>query len=68
MGYVLNDPSDSVYIALFKLIGLLGIVGFKPIRQRGSYIILMDKEGTRIVVPVHPGKKLKPGLIKNHNN
>jgi len=24
----------------------------------------VNKEGTRIVVPVHPGNKLKPGLIR----
>ena len=48
----------------YKLIKLLSKVGFKPIRQRGSHVILVNKEGTRIVVPVHPGKKLKPGLIK----
>jgi len=33
-------------------------------RQRGSHVILVNKEGTRIAVPVHPGKKLKPGLIR----
>ena len=48
----------------YKLIKLLSKVGFKPIRQRGSHVILINEEGTRIVVPVHPGRKLKPGLIR----
>ncbi len=48
----------------YKLIKLLGKVGFKPIRQRGSHVILMNEKGVRIVVPVHPGKKIKPGLIR----
>ena len=48
----------------YKLVKLLGKVGFKPIRQRGSHVILMNEKGVRIVVPVHPGKKIKPGLIR----
>ena len=48
----------------YKLIQLLNKLGFKPIRQRGSQVILMNKQGVRIVVPVHLGKKIKPGLIR----
>ena len=48
----------------YKLIKLLGKVGFKPIRQRGSHVILMNEKVVRIIVPVHPGKKIKPGLIR----
>ena len=48
----------------YKLIKLLSKLGFKPIRQRGSHIILMNEQGVRIVVPVHPGKKIKPVLIR----
>ena len=48
----------------YKLIKLLDKVGFKPIRQRGSHVILMNEKGVRIVIPVHPGKKIKPGLIR----
>lgn len=48
----------------YKLIKLLNKLGFKPIRQRGSHVILINEQGIRIVVPVHPGKKLKPGLIR----
>ena len=48
----------------YKLIKLLGKVGFKPIRQRGSHVILMNEKGVRIVVPVHLGEKIKPGLVR----
>ena len=48
----------------YKLIKLLNKLGFKPIRQRGAHVILINEQGIRIVVPVHPGKKLKPGLIR----
>ncbi len=27
-------------------------------------MIMMDDKGSRTVVPVHPGKDVKPGLIK----
>ncbi len=48
----------------YKLIKLLGKLGFKPIRQRGSYVILLNEQNVGMVVPVHPGKKIKPGLIR----
>ncbi|MDK2371898.1 MAG: type II toxin-antitoxin system HicA family toxin [Candidatus Korarchaeota archaeon] len=48
----------------YKLIKILSKLGFKPIRQRGSHVILVNEQHVRIVVPVHPGKKLKPGLIR----
>lgn len=48
----------------YKLIKLLSKLGFKPIRQRGSHVIPVNPHGVRIVVPVHPGKKIKPGLVR----
>ena len=48
----------------YKLIKILNKIGFKPVRQRGSHVILMNERRTRIVVPVHPGKKLKPSLVR----
>ncbi len=48
----------------YKLIKILNKIGFKPVRQKGSHVILMNKRQTRIVVPVHSGKKLKPSLIR----
>jgi len=48
----------------YKLIKILSKLGFKPVRQKGSHVILMNERRVRIVIPVHPGKKLKPGLIR----
>ncbi len=48
----------------YKLIKILGKIGFKPVRQKGSHVILMNEQKVRIIVPVHSGKKLKPGLIR----
>ncbi|MCE4600215.1 MAG: type II toxin-antitoxin system HicA family toxin [Desulfurococcales archaeon] len=48
----------------YKLIKLLGKIGFEPVRQRGSHVILVNKQGVRVVVPVHPGRRIKPGLIR----
>jgi predicted RNA binding protein YcfA (HicA-like mRNA interferase family) len=38
--------------------------GFKVVRQKGSHIILINHEKNRIVVPMHPGKDLKPALLR----
>lgn len=51
-------------IGPYRLIKILVKIGFKPIRQKGSHVILMNEHRTRVVVPVHPGKKLKPSLIR----
>ncbi len=48
----------------YRLIKILAKIGFKPIRQKGSHIILMSEQRIRIVIPVHPGKKIKPSLIR----
>jgi predicted RNA binding protein YcfA (HicA-like mRNA interferase family) len=47
-----------------ELIKILQLKGFQIIRQKGSHVILIDKEKNRIVVPVHPGKEIKPGLLR----
>ena len=47
-----------------QLIKILGHQGFNVIRQKGSHVILINKAKTRIVIPMHPGKDLKPGLIR----
>jgi len=53
------SPLDSK-----KLIKTLQKTGFKIIRQKGSHLIMMDDRKTRIVLPVHPGKDIKPQLIR----
>ncbi|MDH5664137.1 MAG: type II toxin-antitoxin system HicA family toxin [Candidatus Bathyarchaeota archaeon] len=47
-----------------KLIKILQTAGFKIIRQKGSHVIMINDRKTRIVIPVHPGKDVKPGLIR----
>jgi len=47
-----------------KLIKILQKAGFKIIRQKASHVIMMNDKNIRIVIPVHPGKDVKPGLIR----
>ncbi|MQY62687.1 addiction module toxin, HicA family, partial [archaeon] len=45
-----------------KLIKILQTASFNVIRQKGSHVIMIDDRKTRIVIPVHPEKDIKPGL------
>ncbi|MEM2940542.1 MAG: type II toxin-antitoxin system HicA family toxin [Thermoproteota archaeon] len=45
------------------MVKILDKAGFKIIRQRGSHIIMMNDRRVRIVVPMHPGKDVKPSLV-----
>jgi len=47
-----------------KLIKTLQKAGFKTIRQKGSHVIMMNERNVRIVIPIHPGKDIKPALIR----
>jgi len=47
-----------------KLVKILEKTGFKVIRQKDSHLIMMDNKKTRIVIPMHPEKDIKPGLIR----
>ncbi len=47
-----------------KMIKVLEKSGFKKLRQKGSHVILINEEKTRIVIPVHKGKDLKPSLVR----
>jgi predicted RNA binding protein YcfA (HicA-like mRNA interferase family) len=47
-----------------RLIKVLEKEGFKVVRQKGSHVILINEERTRIVIPMHPGKEIKPGLYR----
>jgi predicted RNA binding protein YcfA (HicA-like mRNA interferase family) len=47
-----------------ELIKIVQLKGFQIVRQKGSHVILINKEKNRIVVPVHPGKEIKPGLLR----
>jgi predicted RNA binding protein YcfA (HicA-like mRNA interferase family) len=43
-----------------KLIKVLEKEGFKVARQKGSHVIMINDEKNRIVIPMHPGKDIKP--------
>ena len=47
-----------------KLVKILEKSGFKVIRQKGSHVIMINDKRTRIVIPIHPGKDIKPGLVR----
>jgi predicted RNA binding protein YcfA (HicA-like mRNA interferase family) len=47
-----------------KLVEILEKEDFKVIRQKGSHLIMINYKKNRIVIPVHPGKDIKPGLIR----
>jgi predicted RNA binding protein YcfA (HicA-like mRNA interferase family) len=47
-----------------KIIKVLEKTGFKIIRQKGSHVIMMNEKGVRVVIPLHPVKDVKPGLIR----
>ena len=47
-----------------KMTKILEKFGFKKVRQKGSHVILINEERTRIVVPVHKGKDLNPSLVR----
>jgi predicted RNA binding protein YcfA (HicA-like mRNA interferase family) len=49
-------PADKVIKVLVRL-------GFKPVRQRGSHVILKREDGKVIVVPVRGGEEIGRGLL-----
>jgi predicted RNA binding protein YcfA (HicA-like mRNA interferase family) len=49
-------PADKVIKVLVK-------VGFKPVRQRGSHIILKHDDGRVTVIPVHRSEEIGRGLL-----
>ena len=32
--------------------------------QKGSHVIMMNEKKTRIVIPLYPGRDIKPGLVR----
>ena len=49
-------PADKVIKVLVK-------IGFKPVRQRGSHVILKRDDGRVTVIPVHIGEEIGRGLL-----
>ena len=50
-------------ISAEKLIKVLAKAGFKPVRQRGSHVLLKRGDGRVTVVPVHSGEEIGRGLL-----
>jgi len=50
-------------ISAEKLIKLLIRAGFKPVRQRGSHVMLKHDDGRLTVIPVHRGEEIGRGLL-----
>jgi len=46
-----------------KIIKILEKLGFKPVRQQGSHVILKHADGRVTVVPVHKGEQIGRGLL-----
>jgi len=47
-----------------RIIKVLEKTDFRIVRQKGSHVIMMNEKGVRVVIPVHPGKDVKPGLVR----
>lgn len=48
-----------------KLIKLLEEFGFKPVRQKGSHLILKNGDGKTTVVPMHSSEEIDVSLISS---
>ena len=47
-----------------ELIAILEKKGFRKVRQSGSHVILKHSDGRRTTVPVHKGKTIGKGLLR----
>ena len=50
-------------IDAYELVKLLESHGFMRVKQKDSHLKLRSSDGTTIIVPVHSGKSIKPGLL-----
>ena len=46
-----------------RLIKVLAEAGFRPVRRRGSHVLLKRDDGRVTVVPVHGGEEIGRGLL-----
>ena len=46
-----------------ELIKLLEHQGFRKVSQKGSHLKMKSETGATIIIPVHSGKNIKPGLL-----
>ena len=47
-----------------KMVAILKSKGFIAVRQSGSHVILRHADGRRTTVPVHAGRDLGKGLLR----
>jgi predicted RNA binding protein YcfA (HicA-like mRNA interferase family) len=47
-----------------QVVGILQRHGFVSVRQSGSHVILRHADGRRLTVPVHAGRDLGRGLLR----
>jgi predicted RNA binding protein YcfA (HicA-like mRNA interferase family) len=45
------------------VIKALNRIGFQPIRQKGSHLIMKHPDGRSTVIPMHPGEDLGRGIL-----
>ena len=45
------------------VIKALSRIGFHPVRQRGSHLIMKHPDGRSTVIPVHPGEEFGRGIL-----
>ncbi len=50
-------------LSALKVIKILESFGFKVVRKKGSHVILQNKGGRTIVIPVHSGEELGRGIL-----
>ena len=46
-----------------KVVKALENLGFRQVRQKGSHLFLEHPDGRITIVPIHPNKEIKKGLI-----
>ncbi|MCC5842548.1 MAG: type II toxin-antitoxin system HicA family toxin [Opitutales bacterium] len=47
-----------------EVIGILNILGFEEVRQKGSHKQFRHADGRGTTVPVHKGRDLSPSLLR----
>jgi len=47
-----------------EVVGLLEVLGFREVRQRGSHKQFRHRDGRCTTVPIHPGRDISPVLLR----
>jgi predicted RNA binding protein YcfA (HicA-like mRNA interferase family) len=47
-----------------KIVKALAKIGFQPIRQHGSHLVMKHPDGRTTVVPMHKGEELGRGILR----